>query len=517
MSSLATIAQLAARSVAAPRLLVLRSRDLRRRAAAAVPARAGLRRPRADGAERRRLLRARRRATTRRRSCATPTASSSSRTSAATGRRSCCRAAATPPTSSARSTAGPTTCKGELLGAPHFADNPCLNLGRSPLTNWNGLLFDGKRDVAARPRRRPRARSSTSRATCSTAIEIHECNYNWKTFIEVYLEDYHVEPFHPGLGQFVTCDDLKWQFGDWYSVQTVGVQQQARAARDRDLRALAQGGRRFLPRRDAAARRDLDGVLPEHHDRVVSARAHRQHADPARRRPHDQRRRVLLSRGDRALRARVRRGRAGRVHGDGARGRRDRRAHGRRAPRAVPRRGAAKRARTSRRWRTGCSTSTNSSGASSTPHRPRAECDETVDSDVHDAHQHVAISAADRARAIRRSSSSTCATISRSRTPGARREYRRGTCPGARFAHVDRDLSAPKTGRTAGIRCPIARSLRRASSAAWASTRRSRSSPTIRARACTRRACGGCCAGSGTTPWRCSTAALPRGRAKDGR
>jgi phenylpropionate dioxygenase-like ring-hydroxylating dioxygenase large terminal subunit len=29
-------------------------------------------------------------------------------------------------------------------------------------------------------------------------VELHECNYNWKTFIEVYLEDYHVGPFHPG-------------------------------------------------------------------------------------------------------------------------------------------------------------------------------------------------------------------------------------------------------------------------------------------------------------------------------
>ncbi|WP_373889675.1 SRPBCC family protein [Massilia sp. MB5] len=28
-------------------------------------------------------------------------------------------------------------------------------------------------------------------------VEIHDCDYNWKTFIEVYLEDYHVEPFHP--------------------------------------------------------------------------------------------------------------------------------------------------------------------------------------------------------------------------------------------------------------------------------------------------------------------------------
>ncbi|MEZ5727498.1 MAG: SRPBCC family protein [Burkholderiaceae bacterium] len=48
--------------------------------------------------------------------------------------------------------------------------------------------------------------------------------YNWKTFIEVYLEDYHVAPFHPGLGQFVSCDDLRWHFGEWFSVQTVGIQ-----------------------------------------------------------------------------------------------------------------------------------------------------------------------------------------------------------------------------------------------------------------------------------------------------
>ena len=45
--------------------------------------------------------------------------------------------------------------------------------------------------------------------------EVHQCNYNWKTFIEVYLEDYHVAPFHPGLGSFVSCDDLSWDFADF--------------------------------------------------------------------------------------------------------------------------------------------------------------------------------------------------------------------------------------------------------------------------------------------------------------
>src|SRR3546814_317358 len=54
-------------------------------------------------------------------------------------------------------------------------------------------------------------------------VELHHCRYNWKTFIEVYLEDYHVGPFHPGLGQFVTCDDLSWEFSEQFSLQRVGV------------------------------------------------------------------------------------------------------------------------------------------------------------------------------------------------------------------------------------------------------------------------------------------------------
>src|SRR5687768_17490432 len=37
---------------------------------------------------------------------------------------------------------------GKLLGAPHFPKNPCLNLRSTPLQNWNGLLFEGKRNVA---------------------------------------------------------------------------------------------------------------------------------------------------------------------------------------------------------------------------------------------------------------------------------------------------------------------------------------------------------------------------------
>ncbi len=46
--------------------------------------------------------------------------------------------------SSARSIAGPTTASGTLLGAPEFPGNPCLNLNRTGLQTWQGLLFAGE-------------------------------------------------------------------------------------------------------------------------------------------------------------------------------------------------------------------------------------------------------------------------------------------------------------------------------------------------------------------------------------
>ena len=112
---------------------------------------------------------------------------------------------------------------GELLGAPHFPANPCLNLDKIALESWNGLLFKGPRSVNTDLGDMKMSPVFDFSGYKLDRVEEHICNYNWKTFIEVYLEDYHVAPFHPGLGSFVTCDDLSWQFGDWYSVQRVGI------------------------------------------------------------------------------------------------------------------------------------------------------------------------------------------------------------------------------------------------------------------------------------------------------
>ncbi|MEI7841654.1 MAG: aromatic ring-hydroxylating dioxygenase subunit alpha [Gallionellaceae bacterium] len=117
---------------------------------------------------------------------------------------------------------------GELLGAPQFPQNPCLHLNKTPLQSWNGLLFTGQRDIATDLATVPAFKEIDFSSYMFDRVEVDEYAFNWKTFIEVYQEDYHVVPFHPGLGQFVDCNDLAWDFGEHYSVQTVGINNQLR-------------------------------------------------------------------------------------------------------------------------------------------------------------------------------------------------------------------------------------------------------------------------------------------------
>ncbi len=97
--------------------------------------------------------------------------------------------------------------KGELLGAPRFAENPCVKLHSTPLTNWQGMLFAGPRDP----------RKDMADFGCSEdfdfsgyvldRIETTDYATNWKTFVEVYLECYHVDFLHAGLGNYADCDN----------------------------------------------------------------------------------------------------------------------------------------------------------------------------------------------------------------------------------------------------------------------------------------------------------------------
>lgn len=125
---------------------------------------------------------------------------------------------------------------GKLLGAPHFEQNPCLHLNKTPMENWQGMLFEAPHHIA----------QELEQLSCKQDFDfsnfhfdhahVDHYQFNWKTFIETYLEDYHVGPFHPGLNQFVDCGDLHWEFSENYSVQTVGY----KPMQDRQLSPVYQ-------------------------------------------------------------------------------------------------------------------------------------------------------------------------------------------------------------------------------------------------------------------------------------
>ena len=167
---------------------------------------------------------------------------------------------------------------GTLLGAPHFENDPCLSLHNYPISEWNGLLFEnhpagretalgqGKpgamsRDVSADMAGLGPIKALDFTGYALDRVEMHECHYNWKTFIEVYLEDYHVGPFHPGLGQFVECEELQWQFNSHYSVQTVGV---ANRLGKSDAKGDGKGGSPAYERWQTALIKYRNGVPPAH-------------------------------------------------------------------------------------------------------------------------------------------------------------------------------------------------------------------------------------------------------------
>jgi phenylpropionate dioxygenase-like ring-hydroxylating dioxygenase large terminal subunit len=95
------------------------------------------------------------------------------------------------------------------LAAPHFAENPRLDLERTELREWNGMLFAGPRDV--RHELAPLA-GWTELSTANYVLERideEEHDLNWKAYLEIYLEDYHISACHPGFRAMVDPSDLR--------------------------------------------------------------------------------------------------------------------------------------------------------------------------------------------------------------------------------------------------------------------------------------------------------------------
>lgn len=111
---------------------------------------------------------------------------------------------------------------GQLKGTPQFGQKQQGQLKKENLNNWHGMLFRGRvpdMDLTALGLQD----YINFDDYFFSAMETTRYPFNWKSFVEIYLENYHVFSMHPGLRQFVKPDDLEWEFGSDYSVQKVGL------------------------------------------------------------------------------------------------------------------------------------------------------------------------------------------------------------------------------------------------------------------------------------------------------
>ena len=124
---------------------------------------------------------------------------------------------------------------GQQRAAPHFPENPDRHLDRRPLRRWNGLLFEGRRDLAAELASFSMAAEFDYSDYVYESTVIEDYPVNWKTFMEIYLELYHVEPFHAGLKGYVDCSAFEpgdWEFGESWSNQVMTLKHDVSGASD---------------------------------------------------------------------------------------------------------------------------------------------------------------------------------------------------------------------------------------------------------------------------------------------
>jgi choline monooxygenase len=98
---------------------------------------------------------------------------------------------------------------GRQVAAPHFAENPCLDLERTELRDWNGMLFTGPRDVLHELAPLAGWTELSASSYVLERIDEEEHDLNWKAYLEVYLEDYHISACHPGFRAMVDPSDLR--------------------------------------------------------------------------------------------------------------------------------------------------------------------------------------------------------------------------------------------------------------------------------------------------------------------
>lgn len=155
---------------------------------------------------------------------------------------------------------------GSLIGGRDmaFVENQRSELGLTefPLHEWHGSFFCGSATASDSFRRDLQLFDDTFAALgrldwldfddwalVGTEDEVYDGD--WKAFMEVYGDCYHVPPYHAGLASFADCDSLEWTFGEAMHLQVLNLSAE-RGRRSETYTAWYEGLRRYYEARGEA-------------------------------------------------------------------------------------------------------------------------------------------------------------------------------------------------------------------------------------------------------------------------
>lgn len=104
---------------------------------------------------------------------------------------------------------------GVLMGEPFENAKGCLDTQTTH--NWNNLLFTEDPQIKNFPTHLTNMISLDNYVHVKTDTKILKSS--WQIFMEVHLDLYHVDAYHPGLSKFVDPNNFNWHFGDTWCLQ----------------------------------------------------------------------------------------------------------------------------------------------------------------------------------------------------------------------------------------------------------------------------------------------------------
>jgi len=108
---------------------------------------------------------------------------------------------------------------GTFISGRGFNSTPDMSLTKSPVYTWQGFIMSGDNNWVQTINKELENDLDlfTGNNYSIWKREHLESNFDWKIFLEIYLDLYHVRSAHPSLRSVIDINDYKYSFGDGWS------------------------------------------------------------------------------------------------------------------------------------------------------------------------------------------------------------------------------------------------------------------------------------------------------------